>query len=198
MTKRMTTVLFALAGLCWWLPAAALDADQVEGEIVEVMPDTNRLTLRVTESGDQRPERVGEVETYELEDDTVIRRDTVGVLAPANVRLTDLFPGDEVVLNFEELEGRRVARDVTVADRDAASDRDAVSERDAAAQRDQDFGADDEADIAQFETEETGAARTGAAARDRLPATASMLPLLALGGLGFAGAALLVRSRRRR
>jgi hypothetical protein len=187
MTKRLTTVLFALAGLCWWLPAAALDADQVQGEIVEVMPDTNRLTLRVTESGDQRPERVGEVETYELEDDTVIRRDTIGVLAPGNVRLTDLFPGDEVVLNFEELEGRRVARDVTVADREAA------------AQRDQDLGADDEADIAQFETEETGAAgpRTGTAARDRLPATASMLPLLALGGLGFAGAALLVRSRRR-
>jgi hypothetical protein len=203
MTKRLTTVLFALAGLCWWLPAAALEADQVKGEIVEVMPDTNRLSLRVTESGDQRPERRGEVETYELEDDTVIRRETIGVLAPANVRLSHLFPGDEVVLNFEELEGRRIARDVTVADREAAAaqrDQDLGADDETIAQRDRDLGADDEADIAQFETEQAGAApaRTGAAARDRLPATASMLPLLALGGIGFAGAALLVRGRRRR
>jgi hypothetical protein len=189
MTKQLTSLAFALAALCWWLPAAALQEDQVQGEIVEVMPDTNRLSVRVLDSGDQRPERTGTVETYELEDDTIIRRGNTGssVLGTASVTLSDLVPGDEVVLNFEELEGRRVARNVEISDREQA-----------AAARQDEQPADDEADIAQFETQGTVDRQTGtqAGTRDRLPATASLLPLLAFGGLGVAGAALLVRRRR--
>jgi hypothetical protein len=177
-----------LAALCWWLPANALQADQVRGEIVEVMPDSNRLTLRVEDSGDQRPERSGAVETYELDDDTVIRQSSVGtsVIDRGTVStLADLAPGDEVTLNFEELEGRRMARDVEISDRERAT------------RRQDEQRADDEADLAEFETQGTVEREgTQAGTRDRLPATASMLPLLALGGLGFAGVALLLRRRR--
>lgn len=192
MKKQVTSVAIALVALCGWLPANALEADQVKGEIVDVMPDQNRLTLRVEDSGDQRPERAGAVETYELEDSTDIRRGAalsgLGVgagVARGDLTMADLEAGDEVILNFEEIAGRRMARNVAVADREEA----------AAARRNEQRATDDEADLAQFEATEDRTDRAGA--RDRLPATASFLPLLALGGLGFGGAALLLRIRRR-
>jgi hypothetical protein len=194
MKKQFTGMAVALLALCGWLPAMALEADQVRGEIVEVMPDTDRLTLRVEASGDGRPERTGTEETYEIDSDTQIRRgagvDVGGAIAPTNLDLRDLLPGDEVVLNFAEIEGRRVARDIEASDREQAADREQADREQAAAGQTQEAARDDEAELAQFETDETGA-------RTRLPATASLLPLLALGGLGFAGAALLVRRRRR-
>jgi hypothetical protein len=181
--KRLPAMILALAAAAfWWMPAAALEADQVRGEIVEVDPDADTLTLRVAESGDARPERVGEVETYEVTRDTVVRRATVGrsITDPTSVTVADLFAGDEVILAFDEVDGRRVARDVPAADERADT---------------APFETAEQTEAAQFEADERGAA---VGTRDRLPATASALPLLALTGLGFAGAALMIRIRRRR
>lgn len=181
--KRLPAMILAVAAAAfWWVPvAAALEADQVRGEIVEADADT--LTLRVAESGDARPERVGEIESYEVTSDTVVRRSSVGrsIIGSTSVRVGDLFAGDEVILAFEEVAGRRVARDIPAEDGESAiADTDRTREQ---------------TEAAQFEADERG---TGVGTRDRLPATASILPLLALTGFGFAGAALLIRVRRRR
>lgn len=123
MNKLLTTALVAAGAALWWLPALALQAleeDQVRGEIVEVNTETGELSLRIAATGDERPEREGEVETYRLDDDAVIRRGTVGrsIADPITLQVGDLGPGDEVVLNFEEVEGERRARDVTVSERE--------------------------------------------------------------------------------
>ncbi|MFU8815109.1 MAG: hypothetical protein ACNA7W_07170 [Pseudomonadales bacterium] len=127
MIRMFTTAVMFVAATVFSLGSVsvhALEEDQVRGEIVEVDAEAGELTLRVEETGDERPERAGQEETYQLADDVEIRRGTVGhsIVDPLLVRLGDLGPGDEVTVSFEEVEGRRTARDVEVSDRDEATE----------------------------------------------------------------------------
>jgi LPXTG-motif cell wall-anchored protein len=202
MKTTVRALLLCAAGAFWWIPAMALEPDQVRGEVVEVQPEENLLRLRVLEAGDGQPAREGQVETYELTEDVEIRRSfqAGGLLDTSPMAMTrgDLFAGDRVILTFEEIEGRRVARGVDMPDDDEADDAGATEAAALEAETDR---ADDELareqtdDFAREETEAAQFEETGAPAR--LPATASLLPAMALAGLGFAGAALLMRRRRR-
>jgi hypothetical protein len=118
---RVSTILTFAAALFWWLPAVALQADQVRGEVVEVSPEDNQVSLRVIEAGDGRAEQPGDLETYELAADATIRRAPVGhetldPVAVGEVAVADLALGDELVLSFEEIDGRQQARDVSVGE----------------------------------------------------------------------------------
>lgn len=178
-----TAVVLSLA-----TSAMALEADQVRGEIVSV--DDERLTLRVEESGDAFAASRGDVNEYRITSDTrvVMEEDPMrSVVGTHPVTVTDLRPGAEVVLNFEDVDGELYARGVSMADREAA-----------AAEQDP-FGTDEtarETDIAAMEGDDER--EFGAAARTELPETASVLPLLALGGAGFGLLALVMRLVRRR
>lgn len=168
-------------------PTVAQDAEQeVTGEVVEVRTDANELSIRVTETDDGRPERVGQTETYTVPPGTTIEREddesiisgrTTAGLATGDVQLGDLMAGDEVVITFEEgAAGRQATR---VRQGGATSGQ---QQQPQTAQQDRDYG-------------DTYAADTGT--RDRLPGSASPLPLLALGGIGFALVAGALRFRRR-
>jgi len=107
--------------LIWSLAASAVQPDQVRGQVVEVSPERNTVTLRVADAGANRPERVGNVETFEFADDVVIQRQPVGQeilhpMAVGEVGIADLFAGDELVLSLEDAEGRTTARQVTVSE----------------------------------------------------------------------------------
>lgn len=172
----------------WALPAAALEADEVRGEIVSVEPDQDTLRLRVEESGDQLHASPGTVNEYRIDADTEVQledpTETVLGATAGDFTIDDLAPGTEVILRFEDVGGQYVARDMrTPGDEDATGQ------------------AQPESELAAAETG-TGAAdqqQMGAAGeRERLPDTASMAPLLALTGLGFAALAFALRLLRRR
>jgi LPXTG-motif cell wall-anchored protein len=185
MKTALNATIAVLAAAFVGAPALALEEDQVRGEIVEVMPDRDQLRLRVEEVGDGDLAREDVVETYELDQQTEIRledpRETL--VDPILMELEDLAEGMNVVLDFEEdVTGARLARGVAVSPQD---DQQTADRRAADAAADADGGTGG-TEAAQFET------------RRELPATASPLPLLGLGGLMFAGAALALRRRRRR
>jgi hypothetical protein len=189
---RPWVAVLVIAGWCFSAPALAIEDNEVRGEIVEVMPDDNRLRLDVTEAGAARSASAGSVETYEFDQDTTIRMEDSqsSVLDSRALSIGDLQTGTRVRLNFEEIDGRRVVRDVNVEQEQASDDVSSV-----------DFGRSDaaSADSGRYfeDVEETDMAAMETSERDRLPATASILPLMAIFGAGFAGLGLLLRLRRR-
>ncbi len=153
---------------------------EVRGEVVRVIPDQNQLRLRVTEVEDGVAVSAGDVTTFDLSEETEIRSEDYfqSVRRPGPMTIDDLRRGDRVTLRFAEVGGRPIAR--AIAREEAAEE---VAAADTAA-------ADARADETEAAALETG--------RDTLPATATFMPLLALMGLGFAGAAAAIRYRRRR
>jgi hypothetical protein len=134
--KLLSLSAVALFG---WLSAHALEPDQVRGQVVDVNPEANAVTLRVMAAGENRSEQAGDVETYEFADDVAIQREPVGreilhSMAVGEVGVADLFAGDELVIGFEEGDDRVTARQVTVSEGPRPEE--------------------DGADIAPFETEE--------------------------------------------
>lgn len=178
--------IFTSAVLALGTQAAVAQTEQdVTGEVVDVQADANEFSIRVLESDDGRPERVGQTETYtvapgtsiELEGDELDRPLGVSRTAGQDIQLDDLMAGDRVVITFEETAAGRQATRV----RQDAGDTGQQQEQQTA-QQDQDYG-------------DTYAADTQA--RDQLPGSASPLPLLALAGIGFAFVAGALRFRRR-
>lgn len=184
--KAIVTTLALL--LAWSASTFALEEDQVRAEIVEVMPDSDEMTVKITESGDNVDARVGQEETYSLPADTPIEYELGGsVYSPFSlgndIELSDLAPGDEVILDFEMIGDQRQAKNVrnTRTSNTAMSDRAQQQEVASAAEESSEFAAmDDGSD------------------RDMLPETASPLPAIAGLGLVFAGAAGLLRRSRRK
>lgn len=176
---RYTVMLAAALMLGWGLPAFGLEADQVRGRIVSVSPDEEQLRLRVQEAGDARHASPGQVNEYRIPADTEVRMEDPmeSVLGARTLTLDDLEQGTQVLLSFEESGGEFVARDVAMGS-DTSSDRTAASET-------QD---EQQPQLAQSDYSE----------RSRLPDTASILPMLMLGGMGFALTALAIRVLRRR
>lgn len=161
---------------------------EVTGEVIEASADANELRIRVTETDDGRPERVGQTETYSVPPGTPIEVDEANRfrtgstisrnVTPEDVRLSDLRAGDEVTIAFQE---SATGRQATGVRQRSAQDN---QQQQQAAQQNQDT------------RDVTYAADTQA--RDRLPSSASPLPLLALAGAGFALSAAALRFRRRR
>lgn len=183
--------LVALAAAAWCVSASAvaIEANQVRGEITSIDPDANELTLEVSEVGSDSTAREGSTETYAFDDDTTVRMEdprTSVLGTTGTTTIDDLQEGTRVLLEFEEIDGRLVARTIgTDEDEGASSDRSvAGTDSDSTAGA----GDQDTADIAAMESE----------GRDELPATASMLPFLALLGVAFAGLAAVLRIRRQR
>lgn len=184
--KWLTILTSAVLALATQATIAQNAEQEVSGEVVEARPDADELSIRVTETDDGRPERVGQTETYavppgtpiEMEDDeSAISARSVAGAAVEEVQLGDLMPGDEVTVTFEEGAAGRQATRV----RQSAA-RTADQQQQQTPQQDRDY-------------EDTYAADTRT--RDRLPGSASPLPLLALAGIGFALVAGALRFRRR-
>jgi hypothetical protein len=176
-----------LLGLALAPALMALEADQVRGTIVSVSPEQNRLELQVAESGDRRRASPGETVEFEISPDTQVRLEDPmeSVASPRYLTLEDLEDGAEVVLNFEEIDGRLVARELNTSESSDTGGSQTAGASNSAGESQ----SDRETDIAQLERESE---------RSQLPATASILPLLALGGAGFAVVAFGIRWLRRR
>lgn len=163
--------------------AFAQTGGEVTGRVLDTDTTNNELRISVLESDDGRADRVGQTETYYVPPDVEIviddypDRSIAAMEAGANPDLGDLVPGQEVVIRFEE----------------GAQGRQATSVRSG--------GGEDQQQAAQTEEpagetyEDTYAA--GTQERDRLPGSASPLPLIALAGAGFAIVAGWLRHRRR-
>lgn len=182
--KWLTILTSAVLALATQATIAQNAEQEVSGEVVEARPDANELTIRVTETDDGRSERIGQTETYtvppgttiEMEaDESAISTRSVAGMATEDVQLGDLMPGDEVTITFEE----------------GAAGREATTVRQSAART----GQQQQQQSAQQDRDDTYAADTRT--RDRLPGSASPLPLLALAGIGFAFVAGALRFRRR-
>lgn len=175
---RYAVILTALVGWGWSLPGIALEADQVRGEIVSVSADEETMTLRVQEAGDARHASPGDVTEYRIPPDTEVRMEDPmeSVLSQQNLTIDDLEQGTQVLLSFEDVGGEFVARDVSMGGAD--TDRPATAQEDTMTR-------DTDTDTAAFETEQDQ--------RSSLPATASLLPVLALGGAGLGLVALVLR-----
>lgn len=167
---------------------ATAQDQEVTGEVIEASADANELRIRVTETDDGRPERIGQTETYSVPPGTPIEVDEANrfrtgstisrTVTPEDVELGDLRAGDEVTIAFQE---SATGRQATGVRQRSAQDN---QQQQQAAQQGQDS------------RDDTYAANTQA--RDRLPGSASPLPLLALAGAGFALSAAALRFRRRR
>jgi hypothetical protein len=118
------------------------------------------------------------------------RRGRLYLLSPS---IGDLQARTLVRLDFEEIDGRRVVRGVNVEQERASDD---VASADSS--RSDDASADSGRFFENVEETELAAMETGQRdRRDTLPATASVLPLMAIFGAVFAGFGLLLRLRRR-
>lgn len=175
------TIAFAgLMALAWALPATGQDADleddQVQGEVVEVAPDEERLRLRIEAAGDERLASPGTEVTYRVPPDTPIQIEEQfsSIVTPTNPTLDDLEEGQQVTLDFEDIDGELVARGLAV---NGGGTEETTART---------------ADVAQRDDTSPGQRRS------RLPETASLLPVLALSGAGFALVALIIRVTRSR
>jgi hypothetical protein len=109
------------AALIGCLSALAVEPDQVRGQIVEIAAERNAVTVRVIEAGADRPEQVGDVQTYEFADPVAIHREPEGreilqSMAVGELGVTDLFAGDTLVIGFDDADGSATARQVTVSE----------------------------------------------------------------------------------
>lgn len=184
--KAIFTTLALL--FAWSASSFALEEDQVRAEIVEVMPDSDEISVKITESGDKIETRVGQEETYTLPDNTPIEYDMDGsIYSPfmlgTDIDLSDLSAGDEVILDFEIIGEQRQANNVRNTRTSNPAMRDRVKRQEVAS--------------ASAETSEF-AAMGDSSDRDMLPETASLLPAIAGLGLVFAGAGGLLRRSRRK
>ncbi|MFW6094658.1 MAG: hypothetical protein ACODAC_11845 [Pseudomonadota bacterium] len=154
----------------------ALEENQIRGELVDVDAEANELRIRVEDAGDGERARVDRTETFAVDPDAEVRAYTGrrSLTDPTVTGIDDLEAGMQVTLRIGDVEGQSVAQELEVRD-----------EPEQTAQ-------------AEDTTEQTEAAAMESGERSALPATASMLPLMALGGLGFAAAALILRAVRRR
>lgn len=185
--KWLTILTSAVLALAAQATIAQTVEQEVSGEVVEARPDANELRIRVTETDDRRPERIGQTETYtvppgttiemEADESSAISARSTARMTTGDIQLGDLMPGDEVTITFEE---GAAGRQATTVRQSAA--RTGQQQRQQTGQQDRDY-------------DDTYAADTGA--RDRLPGSASPLPLLALAGIGFAFVAGALRFRRR-
>lgn len=178
-----TAFLFAAASV------VALESDEVRGTLTEVSENPRQITLRVEETGDDTPERIGVDETYDVTSATDIRfalSRVYGGLTDAPLSgYEDLEPGQEVVLDFRQVGDRREAGTVV-----RAEDYDATG-----SERLADVRGPGQQDRERIRTAQAG--QGGEMQRDRLPDTASFQPLWALTGLAFIAIALGLRISRR-
>ncbi len=184
--------ILAVAAWCTAASAMALEADQVRGIIQSVSPEQDQLTLKVTDAGSDLATRQGRTETYQLDPDTRIRMQDrqSTLLHPAGLTINDLRDGTHVLLDFEDVNGQRMARNVGIEQQDTGSSTaSSGSESGTTAGATAETGSGEQSsDVAAMES----------GGRNSLPSTASVLPLLAMLGAGFAGLGTLLRIRRRR
>jgi hypothetical protein len=178
------------SGLLAFATHTATAQDQeVTGEVIEASADANELRIRVTETDDGRPERVGQLETYSVPPGTPIEVDEANRFRTGSTISRNVTPEEDV-----ELSDLRAGDEVTIAFQESAMGRQATGVRQRSAQDNQQQ--QQAAQQGQDSRDDTYAANTQA--RDRLPGSASPLPLLALAGAGFALSAAALRFRRRR
>lgn len=190
--RHSITLLAAVAFSMAAGPLLAIDPDQIRGEVVSADEDSRELRLQVLESGDERAAREGQVETFVIPEDAEIEyqidRMVYTTSRMGDVTLDDLEEGDRVLVEFEEVAGRKEGR--TVRAEETAN----VEARERVRRTGRQVGTVEDDDSDQF------VAATSGSERSRLPSTASVLPAMALIGaaFGLVGAGLAVRRRRDR
>ena len=186
MKKLLLVMAFGFAAS---MPAAfaAVEADQVRGDIVSVNSADSTIRVRVTESGDERDAAVGSVQTFNVPENTPIEyeidRTIYARSRTGGTDLSDLSEGDTVLLKFEDMQGVRQATNVRNERTTNTVARERVRREGRVVQN---------AESSQNES----VAMRSANERRSLPASASPLPLLALFGVFFAGLGTLLRCVR--
>lgn len=166
---------------------------EVTGEVVEASSDSRELTIRVLESDRQRPEQAGGIETYKVPPGTDIElsneafRGTRGIRR--EVELGDLRKGDRVVVEIQETAEGRQAVAIRGDGGSEAADRQQAGQAEPPADR---------TERTDERTYDEAYASGAAGGQDRLPGSASPLPLLAFVGLLFAALGTVTRVLRAR
>ncbi len=187
--KKLFSLLMFTFALSTPAAFAAVQADQLRGEIVSVDSAAATIRVRITESGDERAASVGSLQNFNIPDDTpieyVIDSSIYARNRRGNADLSDISEGDSVLLKFEDAQGVRQATNL----RNERTTNTAVRER---IRR--------EGRIVRNSNENMNSNNTVAAVstneRSSLPTSASPMPLLALIGMLFAGLATVVRRVR--
>ncbi|MEZ5499105.1 MAG: hypothetical protein R3E77_06715 [Steroidobacteraceae bacterium] len=206
--------LFCFAAIAMSLaatPSFAIDPDEVRGEVIEVSADKRELVIRVLDAGENRDARAGQTETYYVPagtdvdfdiDQTIYRLGSSG-----GNELSDISTGDTVVLHFTKtndrlqatrmrtenpkntvLRKRVIKQGAVVFRRPAINPDPAIYGSNATGPGNGSMTRDSSSDQAPTQM-----------ARNRLPDSASFLPLIGLLGFGFAGTAgWLHRNRTRK
>lgn len=187
LTIRRTLALAALA-VAVPFAAHAIEPDEVRGEVVSVSPDTDELTIEVTESGADMAAQEGSTETYDVQEGTEIEFEIDSRVyafksaeSAESATLADLSEGDNVLLRFDSANGRAA---VGVRNEEPADT--ALRERVQREGRDVTDEYDEDRYVA-----------GGSTTRDTLPDTASVLPALFGAGALLALVAFGLRRRRR-
>ncbi|MEZ5512618.1 MAG: hypothetical protein R3F58_01955 [Steroidobacteraceae bacterium] len=172
--------------------ALAIEANEVRGELVEVKQDQRELVVRVTESGDSRMAKEDQLVTYHVPNGTLIEWDLDGRLYSLYGRdgdeLGDLAQGDTLLLKFEQVNNRMQASKVRNERSTNMAARDKVKREGRVVVV---------AAPVPVSAPVERSANNDMYARNRLPDSASPLPLLALAGLAFAGLGGAIRKFRR-
>lgn len=168
--------------------ASALERDEVRGELVNVDDDVRSIEVKIEETGDAVPTRIGRTEQYRIDESTNIEFDIDQPGSLLRTRMMqgfeDLAPGQEVVLNYRTLGPELIAVSVTpIAVYTARMD--SSREADGSMNRNGDSSMDSSNQYAGVDYTDSG--------RDRLPSSASVLPSLAIVGLGLCILALTFR-----
>lgn len=195
MKALMKTITGLLASLGLAQGAFALNSDQVRGEIVSVDTESNRIEVRVIESGAQTTAQEGTVESYVIPPNTPIEYEIDRVVympyRTGDFGLDDLAVGDRVLLDFEAVNNDRTARKVRNEETRDVAVRERVRREGVASTA----GTRERADDRVGNSDPVYLADAGE--RSRLPDSASILPSLAITGVMLAGAAGLLRARRK-
>lgn len=162
-----------------------VNADQVRGEVIDVDPEYRSLTLRITESGGERPAEPGSVVTYHIPGDANFEMeatvDSVLYRSYQDPTLSQIDKGDAVLIDFEALASRQELKKVRQEEPTRSEMRDLILRS-----------------FAIVETDPVAPAYLADSSRDVLPKTASILPYFPILAFAFVGAALLVRRVRQR
>lgn len=178
------------------IAALALERNEVRGDIVSTSPQSDELTIRVTDSGDARSAQTGSTQTYSVPEDIEIEY-TIGTrvyapFGPGIVTLDDLEQGDAVLIRFEERNGTRTATNLR---NERTSN---VQARSRVERQGRDVTETTELTTDGDDMQMAAATDRNQSRRSRLPDSASVLPLLFLGGAATGAVGFAIGARRRR
>lgn len=186
---------------------AVIQEDQISGEVLRVMAGERKVEVAIKEVGEDLKALPGTTETYHIPRSVPIEYEieTVAYRTDPNFTFSDIKPGDKIVLDFDMVSDQTTVRRVRNVETKDTTVRERIRTANLTVEEEPDFDSDVDVDVdAEADLDEGRfAADVDVDADedefgyddDRLPDSASGLPLYALLGLVFAGMALTLRMR---